>query len=140
LVVWFLSSIIVFLLLGIFFTSIDTDPKYKVSGQIYTGDTSIKESLKSNGSLQCGNHTLYLIEEVDGHMIHNEYIKIVDDRGAAYETQRGAIIEIADCVDLTGDGKPELFLQLWGGGQGSHDFFDYVYLLDDPIRRLFTEE
>ena len=121
-------------------TIIDTDPKYKVSGGIYSGDTSIKESLKSNGSRQCGDHILYLKQEDDGNVFHREYIRIMDDKGAFYETIRGDIIDIVDCVDLTGDGKPELFLHMWDGGMGgSYNYYTYVYLLDDPIRRLLHD-
>ena len=49
----------------------------------------------------------------------------------------GYEIDRVECVDLTGDGKPELFLQLWHRGSRASSYETFVYLLENPIKLVF---
>jgi hypothetical protein len=101
-------------------------------------DISIAELLKTGAKQKCGNHVLQLKENIDEYGVKNEYIEIMNDRGAFYDSIEGWRISEVACKDLTGDGKINLFLQYLRGGMSPNDYSNYAYILDDPIRLILN--
>ena len=65
------------------------------------------------------------------------YLVFTDDKGNFFNSAPGYEIDRVKCVDLTGDGKPELFLQLWHRGNRASSYETFVYLLENPIQLVF---
>ena len=65
------------------------------------------------------------------------YLVFTDDKDNLFNSVSGYEIDRVECVDLTGDGKPELFLQLWHRGSRASSYETFVYLLENPIKLVF---
>ena len=87
---------------------------------------------------QCGNHSISMQNsgETWGDS-RSEYFVITDSQGRQFNTPSGLRYGELVCLDLTGDNKPELFVQFWHGGNSKTSYSSYAYLLEDPIKLIF---
>jgi TPR repeat protein len=100
-----------------------------------------KKSLSDNGEThQCGGHFFKLkTSGEDFSPSHSEYLEVIDNKGGSFNTKAGYRVSEVACTDLTGDDKPDLFLQIWGRGNGRNSYSSYVYLLEDPIKLVLEQ-
>jgi hypothetical protein len=100
-------------------------------------DIAIK-GLSDNGEThQCGSHFFRLKTSGEDRSSHAEYLEVTNSKGSRINTKAGYNVHEVACTDLTGDNKPELFLQIWHGGNGSNSYSSYVYLLEEQIKLVF---
>jgi hypothetical protein len=112
--------------------------KSKLSEPTLIEDISIAESLKTGEKQKCGSHVLQLKKKMDEDGLNSQHIEIMNDRGTFYDSIEGYRISQVACMDLTGDGKINLFLQYWGGGNSPSSYDSYAYILEDPVRLILN--
>ena len=100
-------------------------------------DVAIKGLSDNVETHQCGSHFFRLKASGEGSSSHTEYLEVTNSKGDRINTKAGYKIHEVACTDLTGDNKPDLFLQIWHGGNGSNSYSSYVYLLEDQIKLVF---
>ena len=114
--------------------------EYKVPEGELIKDISIKDLFGNEETYQCGSHFLRLQTSGEERASHSEHLVITDSKGNKFNTNAGYQVSEVTCTDLTGDKKPDLFLQLWGGGNSATSYSSYVYLLEDPIKLVFEHD
>ena len=89
----------------------------------------------------CGDHTIQTMKAMDDSVgFEWEYVAITDTQGIRFNSEKYQKIETVDCIDLTGDRKPDLFLKFWAGGNSPSAYNSYVYLLEDPIKLVLEHK
>jgi hypothetical protein len=110
----------------------------KLPERTFIKDISIAKALMAGEKQRCGSHVLHLKEIKGEDGIKSEYIEIMTDRGTFFDSSGGYRISEVACMDLTGDGKINLFLQYWDGGNSPSDYSSYVYMLEDPVQLIHS--
>ena len=108
---------------------------------VFSQETEFKkeywEDGKSRSKIHCGNYSIQAKEDLSDKKSKLLYLVFTDDKGNFFNSAPGYEIDRVKCVDLTGDGKPELFLQLWHRGNSASSYETFVYLLENPIQLVF---
>ena len=91
----------------------------------------------SDGVQRCGNYLIQVKEDLSDKRFKFLYLVLTDDKGNKFNSETGVRISEVKCLDLTGDKNPDLFVELWQGGQRAASFDSYVYLLENPIKLVF---
>jgi hypothetical protein len=113
--------------------------EYKSPKRTFIEDISIAAALKAGEKQRCGSHVLHFKEIKGEDGIKFEHIEIMTDRGTFVDSIEGYRISEVACLDLTGDGKINLFLQYWGGGNSPSDYGSEVYTLEEPIQLIHEQ-
>lgn len=105
--------------------------------EIIIDDISIKSTYeKTIERYQCGEHFISFKGSGEN-ASHSEYFVITDQQGHRFNTPSGYRFGELVCIDLTGDNKEELFVQLWHGGNSKTSYSSYAYLLEETINPIF---
>ena len=111
------------------------------SSSVFSQETEVKKEYWENGKLKseihCGNYLIEAKEDLSDKKSKRLYLVFTDDKDNLFNSVSGYEIDRVECVDLTGDGKPELFLQLWHRGSRASSYETFVYLLENPIKLVF---
>ena len=111
------------------------------SSSVFSQETEVKKEYWENGKLKseihCGNYLIEAKEDLSDKKSKRLYLVFTDDKDNLFNSVSGYEIDRVECVDLTGDGKPELFLQLWHRGNRASSYETFVYLLENPIKLVF---
>ena len=111
------------------------------SSSVFSQETEVKKEYWENGKLKseihCGNYLIEVKEDLSDKKSKRLYLVFTDDKDNLFNSVSGYEIVRVECVDLTGDGKPELFLQLWHRGSRASSYETFVYLLKNPIKLVF---
>ena len=111
------------------------------SSSVFSQETEVKKEYWENGKLKseihCGNYLIEVKEDLSDKKSKRLYLVFTDDKDNLFNSVSGYEIDRVECVDLTGDGKPELFLQLWHRGSRASSYETFVYLLENPIKLVF---
>ena len=111
------------------------------SSSVFSQETEVKKEYWENGKLKseihCGNYLIQAKEGLSDKKSKRSYLVFTDDKDNLFNSVSGYEIDRVECVDLTGDGKPELFLQLWHRGSRASSYETFVYLLENPIKLVF---
>ena len=111
------------------------------SSSVFSQETKSKKEYLENGRLgngiHCGNYLIEAKEDLSDKKSKRLYLVFTDDKDNLFNSVSGYEIDRVECVDLTGDGKPELFLQLWHRGSRASSYETFVYLLENPIKLVF---
>ena len=111
------------------------------SSSVFSQETEVKKEYWENGKLKseihCGNYLIEVKEDLSDKKSKRLYLVFTDDKDNLFNSVSGYEIDRVECVDLTGDGKPELFLQLWHRGSRASSYETFVYLLKNPIKLVF---
>jgi len=111
------------------------------SSSVFSQETEVKKEYWENGKLKseihCGNYLIEAKEDLSDKKSKRLYLVFTDDKDNLFNSVSGYEIDRVECVDLTGDGKPELFLQLWHRGSRASSYETFVYLLKNPIKLVF---
>ena len=111
------------------------------SSSVFSQETEVKKEYWENGKLKseihCGNYLIQAKEDLSDQKSKRLYLVFTDDKDNLFNSVSGYEIDRVECVDLTGDGKPELFLQLWHRGSRASSYETFVYLLENPIKLVF---
>ena len=111
------------------------------SSSVFSQETEVKKEYWEKGKLKseihCGNYLIQAKEDLSDKKSKRLYLVFTDDKDNLFNSVSGYEIDRVECVDLTGDGKPELFLQLWHRGSRASSYETFVYLLENPIKLVF---
>lgn len=111
------------------------------SSSVFSQETEVKKEYWENGKLKseihCGNYLIEAKEDLSDKKSKRLYLVFTDDKDNLFNSVSGYEIDRVECVDLTGDGKPELFLQLWHRGSRASSYETFIYLLENPIKLVF---
>ena len=107
------------------------------SSSVFSQETEVKKEYWENGKLKseihCGNYLIEAKEDLSDKKSKRLYLVFTDDKDNLFNSVSGYEIDRVECVDLTGDGKSELFLQLWHCGNRASSYETFILVVCQPI-------
>ena len=105
------------------------------SGSVLGQEKEVEQSDRGQefSEIRCGNYLIQVKEDLSDKRFKFLYLVFTDDKGNKFNSETGVRISEVKCLDLTGDKNPDLFVELWQGGQRAASFDSYVYLLENEI-------